>query len=229
MLTKTRGIVIKYLKYRETSIIIQIFTEDFGLTSFVVNGIRSQRSKKSIGYFQPFSLLELVAYMKPNRDIHRLSEYKYFAPVYNIQQDIRKSTIILFLSEVVGKLLVNEPSEEHKELFHYLAKSVVTFDAMDKEIENFHLHFLLKIMPYLGLGVEDGDSLIHSMELEMVEQDEQLIEFISGILHTPITDPVKGSGKLRFKALELILGYYQHHTSQFGEVKSLKVLHQVFQ
>lgn len=229
MIVKTRGIVIKYLKYRETSIIVQIFTEDFGLVSFMVNGIRSPRSKRSIGYFQPFSLLELVAYIKPNRDIQRLSEYKYFAPVHNIQQDIRKSTIILFLSEVLGKLVAPEPTQEHKSLFQYLVTSVITFDMMDREIENFHLHFLLKILPYLGLGVRDAEGLIHSMELEMIEQDKKLIDFISAILNTPVTDPVRTSGKVRFKALELILRYYQHHTNQLGDIKSLKVLHQVFQ
>lgn len=229
MTTKTRGIVIKYIKYKETSIIVQIFTEDCGLVSFIVNGIRSPKSKRSIGYFQPFSLLELVAYIKPGREIHHLSEYRYFAPVHNIQQDIRKSTIILFLSEILGKLLAHEPVEEHKALFGYLASSVITFDAMEKEIENFHLHFLLKILPHVGLGVEDADALLRSMEMEMIEQDEKLIEFISAIIDTPVTQPVKGSGQLRYKALELVLRYYQHHTTQFGDIKSLKVLHQVFQ
>lgn len=228
MISKTRGVVIKYLKYKESSIIVQIFTEDYGLVSFMINGIRSPRSKRSIGYFQPFSLLELVVYIKPNREIQRLSEYKFFSPVHSIQQDIRKSSIALFLSEVLGKLLVHEPDDEHSHIFNFLATSIQALDLMSSEIENFHLHFLLKLMPYLGVGVSDGRGLIHSMELEMVEQDDQLLEFISKILTTPMTDPIKSSGQIRFKALDLVLSYLQHHIAQFGEIKSLKILHQIF-
>lgn len=228
MIVKTRGIVIKYLKYQESSIIVQIFTEDFGLRSFMVNGIRSPRSKRSIGYFQPFSLLELVAYIHPGREIQRLSEYKYFAPVHHIQQDIRKSTIILFLAEILGKLLVNEPMEEHKSLFQYLVKSVMTFEAMEKEIENFHLHFLLKLLPYIGLEVKDGEGLVASMDMDIADHDGPLLEFISTILKTPVTEPVSGSGQVRYRALELVLRYFRHHSSGFGDIKSLKVLHQVF-
>ncbi|MEQ8554226.1 MAG: DNA repair protein RecO [Cyclobacteriaceae bacterium] len=227
MIEKTRGIVIKYLKYQETSIIAQIFTEKFGLTSFMINGIRSARSKRSIGYFQPFSLLELVAYTKSGRDIQRLSEYRYYAPAHHIQTDIRKSTIALFLSEILAKLLHHEKGDQ-EDLYRFLSDSIITFDSMSENVENFHLHFLLKILPYIGLGVEDGPELIKSMELEMIHEDQKLTQFLSALMNTEITGPVAGSGQLRFKALELILNYYHHHTDSIGEIKSLKVLHQVF-
>lgn len=228
MIIKTKGIVIKYLKYGETSIIVQIFTEELGVMSCMVNGIRSVRAKRSMGYFQPFSLLDVVVYMKPHREIQRLSEFKYFAPVHRIQQDIRKSTIVLFLAEVMGKFLLREEGADHKGLFAFLSRSILTLDVMESGVENFHLHFLLKILPYLGLGIEDGESLVHNMELELVEEDSQLIGFISRLLNTPISEPLKSSGAMRFKALELVLNYYRHHTAQQGEIKSLKVLHQVF-
>ena len=228
MIEKTRGIVIKYIKYQESSIIAQIFTEDYGLTPFMINGIRSARSKRSIGYFQPFSLLDLVAYVKSGREIQRLSEYKYLIPTHSIQTDIRKSTIVLFLSEILTKLLQHEKGpQEH--LFGFLLESIVQFDQMAEAIENYHLHFLLKILPYLGLGIDDGDALIRSMELEMIHEDDQLLAFVSRIIDSDYVDPVGGNGQLRFKALELTLNYYHHHTDVIGEIKSLKVLHKVFQ
>lgn len=228
MIEKTRGIVIKYMKYQESSIIAQVFTEDFGLTPFMINGIRSARSKRSIGYFQPFSILDLVAYVKLGREIQRLSEYKCLIPTHSIQTDIRKSTIVLFLSEILTKLLHHEKGpQEH--LFGFLLESIIQFDQMTEAIENYHLHFLLKLLPYIGLGIDDGDALIRSMELEMIHEDEQLLLFVSRIIDTEYTDSIGGNGQLRFKALELILNYYHHHTNAIGEIKSLKVLHQVFQ
>lgn len=228
MINKTRGIVIKYLKYQETSIIVTMFTEQYGLTSFIVNGIRSPKSKRSIAYFQPFSLLDLVVYMKPNREIQRLSEYKYLVPTPDLQLDIRKATVVLFLSEILSKTLKFEQGESHEELFGFLISSIFKFETLKQQIENFHIHFLLKMLPFVGLSIESGEELIRNMELEMIEEDQQLIGFISEILNTDYDDEIKGSGELRFKALQLILNYYEHHTTQIGEIKSLKVLHQVF-
>lgn len=227
MIDKTRGIVIKYLKYQESSIIVQIFTEKFGLASYIVNGIRSARSKRSIGYFQPFSLLELVVYNKSGRDIQRLSEYRYYAPVHSIQTDIRKSTIALFLSEILTKLLHHEKGSQ-EELYRFLSDSILIFDSLKSGIENFHLHFLLKILPYIGLAVGDGEELIRSMEMEMIHGDERLTQFVSTLIESNMNEHVSGNGQLRYKALELILNYYHHHTDVIGEIKSLKVLHQVF-
>ncbi|MFY0605750.1 MAG: DNA repair protein RecO [Cyclobacteriaceae bacterium] len=228
MIVNTKGIVIKYLKYQESSIIAQIFTEKYGFMSFIVNGIRSPKSKRSIAYFQPFSLLDIVGYVKPNREIQRMSEYKYFTPTHQIQQDIRKSSIVLFLTEILSKLLTQEKGEEHQRLFHFLSHSIIILDQLETEIENFHLHFLLKLLPHVGLGAQDGDEMLESMDLHMIEGDSQLIEFVTAIIKTNYNDRVGGSGAIRFKALEFLLNYYEHHTSQIGEIKSLKVLHQVF-
>ena len=228
MISKTRGIVIKYIKYRDTSIIVQIFTEDYGLVPFLINGIRSPRSKRSISYFQPFSLLELVAYIKSGREVQRLSEFKFFAPTHQLHQDIRKSAVTLFLAEILSKLLMHEPGEKHQPLFEFLSMSIQGLDQLDQQIENFHLHFLLKLMPHMGIGVEDGSLLIQAMESELGVRDPLLIQLISSILANPINAPIKSTGKVRSGALELVLEYIQHHTFHFGEINSLKVLQQVF-
>ncbi len=228
MIVHTRGIVIKYLKYQESSIIVQVFTEDYGYMPFIVNGIRSARSKRSIAYFQPFSLLDIVAYVKPNREIQRLTEYKYYAPSHAIQQDIRKSTIVLFLSEILAKLLSHEKGEAQHKLYKFLSDAIITLDHLDEEVENFHLHFLLKLLPLVGLGAADGDVMLESMELESIVDDQKLITFISKVLHSDYSTNIVGTGALRFKALEFLLNYYDHHTSQIGDIKSLKVLRQVF-
>ncbi len=229
MIANTRGIVIKYLKYQETSIIAQIFTEKYGLTPFIVNGIRSARSKRSIGYFQPFSLLDLIAYIKPNREIQRISDYKYLTPTYHIQQDIRKSSITLFLSEILGKILKHEQGESHEQLFSFLHESVLLFDRQTSKIENFHLHFLLKMLPYLGLSVDRGEELVENMDSEILEEDSEMLDFVTRIIQTEYETDIGGTGELRFKSLDLIIKYLRHHTAELSEVKSLKVLHQVFQ
>ncbi len=225
MIRKTRGIVIHYIKYQDSSIIVKIFTEEFGLVPFIVNGIRSSKSKRSIGYFQPFSLLDLVAYIKDGREIQRLSEYKYLQTTYSISQDIRKSTIVLFLSEILGKVLHHEEGNQ-SDLFQFLHDMTLMLNSMEKGIENFHLQFLMRFTPFLGIGIADGESFLESMEME--SPDNSTMKYISNLVHADLEDPIPASGAERLKALDLILQYYNHHGTSTGEIKSLKVLHQIF-
>ncbi len=225
MIQKTKGIVIHYIKYQDTSIIVKIFTDEFGLVPFIINGIRSSKSKRSIGYFQPFSLLEIVAYIKGGREIQRLSEYKYLQPTHNISQDIRKGTIVLFLSEILGKVLHQEQGNQH-ELFDFLHDMAISLDHLTTGVENFHLHFLIRLTPFLGIGISDGEELLDSMETET--SDQHVLDFISKLAHSELEDTLASSGNERTKALNLILRYYQHHGTPLGDIKSMKVLHQVF-
>ena len=41
MTHKTKGIVLRTVKYGETSVIVTILTELFGLQSYLINGVRS--------------------------------------------------------------------------------------------------------------------------------------------------------------------------------------------
>ncbi|HEX4373990.1 MAG TPA: recombination protein O N-terminal domain-containing protein, partial [Puia sp.] len=63
-LYKTNGIVLRTVKYGETSVIVTIFTDLFGIQSYLVNGIRtsSKKMQSKINLFQPAAVLQLVVY-----------------------------------------------------------------------------------------------------------------------------------------------------------------------
>src|SRR6188768_3165830 len=98
MLHKTRGIVFRFTKYGETSIIVNIFTELFGMQSYIVNGVRSKSSKNKIALYQPLTLLDLVVYHRDNANILRIKEIKCLYPYQFIPMDVRKSTIAMFVN-----------------------------------------------------------------------------------------------------------------------------------
>ena len=52
------GFVLHYKLYRETSLILEIFTQEFGKLSVIAKGARKLRSKFS-GLLQPFRLIKL--------------------------------------------------------------------------------------------------------------------------------------------------------------------------
>ncbi len=222
MICKTRGIVINYIKYQESSIICKIYTEDFGLQSFIINGLRSKKAKRSIGFFQPFSLLELDVYQKSTREIQRLTDYKFIKATPAIYEDMTKNAVVLFLSEITGKLLSGE-NEPHPNLFEFMMESIIEFNTLKEGVENFHLHFLLVLPDYLGYKVEED-----LLDSSLASSKENLKQLVYDLISSPYDHPVKTTGKIRYQLLEALINFYRLHIPQLGEIKSLKVLHNLF-
>lgn len=222
MIGKTQGIVLGYIPYGETSIITRIYTNKYGYQSFLVNSIRSSRSKQSIAYFQPFTLLDLVIYFNPNRDLQRISEYKAMSSDYAV--DIKKQTVLLFLAEVTDKLLRGE-EEENQSLFSFIREGILFFKR-EKYYPNFHIQFLLKLTPYLGLAVISGKSIYQNMN--RVSDFEEIEAYLESLITTEYDIENEVNGDVRKQALGAIIQYFQHHIDGFGQVQSLKVLAQIF-
>lgn len=149
MLFKTRGIVLSYIKYKESSIICKVFTEQFGLQSYLINSVRSKGSKNKIAYFQPFSLLDLVVYKHPKKEIQRISDYKPYYNATDLPYNIFKTTIALFLSELLAKCSSSEENQE--ELFSFISDSVQEFDQNTWEnSSSFHVLFLYRYLLLTG-------------------------------------------------------------------------------
>ncbi|RZK72244.1 MAG: DNA repair protein RecO, partial [Pedobacter sp.] len=103
MLHKTRGIILKTTLYSESSVVVQIFTEKFGIQSYMINGVKKPRAKISMNMLQPLHLVDMVVYHKHNTSIQRVSELRP-SPVYSsIPYNIVKSTVTQFLNEVLYK------------------------------------------------------------------------------------------------------------------------------
>jgi DNA repair protein RecO (recombination protein O) len=226
MIEKTHGIVFNYIKYKETSIIVKIYTRRFGLKSFIVNGIRSKKAKKSIGNFQPFTLLDLQVYYHENKDLLRLSDAKILYSTPNISQNITKSAIALFLTEILSKTLHHE-HHENNQLYHFLHQSIIELDQLSVSIEDFHLYFLIRFSSHLGFAISSTQQ-IKSYDLKPEEQG-YLNLIIQECAQTKLADArIFTSGKTRKNCLEAILSYYREHIEGFNEIKSLQVLHQIF-
>ncbi len=224
MLYKTKGIVFRFVKYRETSIIATVFTEKFGIQSYIVNSIRSKKGKSKIAFFQPLTLLDLVVYYKDSGKIHRISEMKCSHPFQSITTDFKKSTIALFLTEVLNKSIKEEG--EHPELFEFLYHSIQVLDHLTVAFENFHLQFLLKLSRYLGF-----EAL--SVLQEIVPQSVSLRPYFDEktILHTLHTQTygssIVMSNEQRRVVLHHILDFYEAHIDSFHHLKSVKVLREL--
>jgi DNA repair protein RecO (recombination protein O) len=222
VIAKTRGVVFRTTRYGETSIIVTIFTELFGLQTYIVNGVRSSKaSGHKIALFQPLTLLDMVVYHKEHASINRIKEAKCFFACHSIATEIKKSAVSMFIQEIVNKA-IREDASPAPDLFRFLLQSMITLDHQTEGYENFHLIFLLKLSHFLGFGPANCNQITGSRMLE-----ETAEKSLSALLRSEYTDKLSISADDRRLLLEQILIFYREHIGYAGEFRSIQVLRDV--
>ncbi|UKT63072.1 DNA repair protein RecO [Pedobacter mucosus] len=236
MLHKVRGIVLKTTNYSESSVIVQVLTDKFGMQSYLINGVKKPKAKIKINMLQSLHLLDMVVYHKVNTNIQRVSEVRQTPVFRTIPYDIIKTSIVIFLNEVLYKSIRQQAADDS--LFDYIFNSIAWFDESEEINPNFHLSFLLKLTRFLGFSPNDKrrtDQIYFDLqEGEFVSRPpvhsnylhkEDALGFIL-LFNTPLEKiyEIKFSNNQRRFLLDKILVFYTLHTASFGEVQSHKIL-----
>ena len=224
MIITTRGIVLRFTKYRETSIITDIFTEEVGVSTFIVNSVRSAKGKFKPSYFEPLSLIELTGYHQQDREINRLSEVKSMAPLHSLRQDIHKSSIVVFLTEILNKVIIEK--DQNTPLFNFIYNALLTFEGQ-AENNNFHLQFLLKLTKHLGFSVENPEDFVSESNNKRFYDNRQNLDLLTNLSQAPFEQHITIDSEKRATILQDIIFYYQQHMG-ITKLKSLSVLSTIF-
>jgi DNA repair protein RecO (recombination protein O) len=229
MLHKTKAIVLGHLKYGESSLIVNMYTEEFGVQSYIENGVRKAKARNKIALFQPLTLLDLVVYKKNNSSLNRLSEMKCAQPFQQIPYKIVKSTVGIFLSEILSNLLRGE-EEVNPSLFKFLEDSLIKFDKAETGYYNFHLQLLLKLTQFMGFYPSNAEELLEEVRpFHNIRLTTEQLAKLNILISAPnyFEEQANISGEERNIFLKLILQFYQIHSHSLKEVKSIKILHAV--
>jgi DNA repair protein RecO (recombination protein O) len=220
MTYKTKGIVLNFIKFKESSIICKIYTESFGLQSYIVNGVRSS-NKTKMSLFQPLTILDLVVYNKSSVNIQRLKEMKIDVIYMTNHTDIKKISVCIFLSELLSKILSNEPNQNEK--FNFLYNSFLIYDSLEKNIKNFHIQFLLKLTKFFGFQISDS-SQITKAYLNKKKQNDFVMDCIS----MDYNSKIHSNYSERNDVLNSLIIYFSQSLGVNIKLKSLQVLKEVF-
>ncbi len=234
MLIKTRGIIFKVLKYSETSLILDIYTEEKGLKKYIISGVRNKKSKLKTGVLQPISLVDLVAYFREDRDLHRIKEIKPAHIYQSIPFNLMKGTIALFMVELAQKTIREE--EANADLFEFLYHQFLSLDEMPTLNLDFHIHFMLELSGFLGfLPTKNWSEQIPFFDMReglFVSADPLHPYALNKALSAKIGQLLKKkSPKLSRKDRQLILNklidYYKIHVENFKGLNTHTVLKEV--
>nr|WP_317631448.1 DNA repair protein RecO [uncultured Flavobacterium sp.] len=236
MIILTKAIVISALKYNEKSLIVKCYTQAVGVkTYFVPSAYSSKKSQQKIAYFQPLTLLEIVSDHKNKGNLEHFKEVRLDVTYHSISIDIIKSTIVLFLSEILYATLKEEEANDN--LYQFLKTALLWLDANDG-VANFHLIFMVELSKYLGIFPDNSDD-----QLPLFDVKEGVFVSMSSLtcLNEYETLLFKNLLKLRFDSdknifnaserqilLKTLVDYYSYHFDGFRKPQSLDVLKEVF-
>ncbi len=146
MLTSDVGIVLRTIKYGESSNIAHVFTQEHGVIAIIVKGARKKKSRHS--YLQPLSIVLVEYYRKPSKDLYLCKQISQEEPFLTAHTDLLKQSVMMFLNELIYKTLKEETGDPH--LFKFLYKFLVAFDHQDFN-PNSHVWFLCHYSKFMGI------------------------------------------------------------------------------
>lgn len=240
MIHSTRGIVLQRINYSETSLIVRIYTEELGLRSYILKGVRKSGSRIPQGLLQNLSMLNLVVSHAANRNLNYIKEAAFAYTPERLLSDVKKSSLLMFMNEILVKSIREE--ESNRSLFEFLFDSLVTLDKLEKGISLFHIIFMIRLSRHLGffpgMNFSAQRDLFDLSEGRFVKQfrddRHQMPSDISRTFSELLSidyggiDKTKIAPAHRDSILEYLLQYYSEHLPGFGHIKSLKILKTIF-
>jgi DNA repair protein RecO (recombination protein O) len=239
----TKGIVIRSVKYGETSLIVTMLTELFGLQSYIVNGVRTstKRGSGQANLFQPAALLDMQVYHNEQKHLQRIREFKWACMYSSIYRNVIKNSVVLFMVELLQKT-IRQP-EAHGELFPFVEDALMHLDGADEKVTaNFPLFFITQLTHFSGFRISDGYSPNNSfLDLKegafvaelpphpysLGEPYTSVVSHLLKVMHPEELGEIALNQELRKRILASFITFYSLHIPEFGNIRTLEVLQEV--
>jgi DNA repair protein RecO (recombination protein O) len=238
-LFKSTGIVFRSSKYSESSLILDIFTREKGMRSFIVSGVRSAKTKNKASLYRHLNILDLVAYDKDDK-LARIKECSIEYHYKNLSYDVVRSSIGLFILEVCKNAI--REKEENLPLYDFIYDRLVLLDS-DKSLNLglYTIKFMLELSEYIGfMPINNFHSETTYFDLyngkfidntnEKYVASIEVSSAISMIDHMAMEELhiLSYPKELRSQILDDMVIYFRLHIEQFRELKTLEVLRAIF-
>ena len=234
-----RGVVLGTLKYGEKGLIVQMLTSSHGRQSYMVQGVGSRGRGSKLALFQPMFALEFEGLTSTKMDMHRFGEVHAGLVLQSIPFDVKKSTIALFMAEVLHRLV--KESEANEMLFDFVWGSVEALDAATEGVANFHLWFLSHLCRFLGFS--PGNEYMPEAWFNIAEghftrecppREYRISQENALILRDMLECDVRYLAEVglnrhqRVDFLSALMAYYSYHLDTINSVQSIRILQELF-
>lgn len=215
MIHSTPLIILATTKTGEKSLVLHCLSPAWGRRSFIA----SVSKRSSMALYLPLNILDAEVIENPRSDLWRIRNISSVRPLNGIRSNLDKNAMTLFMSEVLYRSIKDGANEEG--LFDWCLKSILTLEALESDFSNFHLRWLLELAGAMGFSPTADD--IAPFAGERIREISSLVSLgFSECLMMPL------SGSVRNEIAEILLDYLGWHTESRIEVRSLKVLRELY-
>ena len=233
MLVKTSGVVLKTIKYSNTSLISTIFTKEHGILTFMLKGALRSIKKGKGNILQPGYILDMEIHHKENRNFQFLKEYKLETIYQSIDFHFKKKSIALFLVEFSQNIL--DANEVNEELFDLLVENLLHLDKPNHIGDNIAIDYMKSCASLLGFGftedIQPGNyfDLLHG-SFDTLKKNRHTLELEESqlIYNFATNDEFRLTSTQRKALFEIYLEYFELHIPEFRKMKSPEVMREVF-
>ena len=232
MVVSTPAIVISKLKYKDNDLILKLLTRELGVCNFLVRNPAGKKRNKTINYFQPLTILSIEFENRNKSKLNYLKDIEIEYVFKSIHFDIKKSVVVLFISEILNKILNFQEKDEL--LFDFIRDSFIFFDK--NNFQNFHLFFLIHLTKYFGLfpQTDNIDGLFFDLEQGVFIEEQPPKHYITGAnldifkrllgIKFDQINNINITNNLRRDLIDDIITYYKYHFESFSNLKSIDVI-----
>lgn len=233
------------IRHSDRHNVTNVFTRERGRVAFLTPVGATKKGRQSVSRLLPMSVVEIQSNISATRDLHIPSSISPLKVWHSIYFDTRKSTVVMFISEFMQKLLRDAAPEPL--LWDFVVDSMGFFDAVKfpGSVANFHVTFLISLMPMMGIQPDVGN-YSEGMEFDMkagtmvlpfsaisdrgVRVDAVKSAFLPVLSRITFANSHKFrfSGKERSELLDMILKYYGCHFPGCDNLKSLDIMREIF-
>jgi DNA repair protein RecO (recombination protein O) len=172
MIIRTDALVLRSMKYGETSRIVTLFTREKGKIAVMAKGARLTKSRFG-STLQPLSYTQVVFYYKPTRDLQTLSESSHVEVFHDLGRDLEKIALGLRMGELVYALLQAE--DQHPMVFKLLLDTLRRLNEAPVRAANLLPYFQLRLAAILGFSPH-----LDREQVEAVGEEGGLLALDSG-------------------------------------------------
>ena len=233
---ESRIIVLHLTKYGDRAQVVQALDRDRGRTGFFLRGTGKGRGPQ--GQFHSLGILDITA-TRGKSDLEYIREAERPYPLTAIRTDPYKSAVALFIGELLYRGV--QEGAMDSDLFDFLEGEILSLEATDGSVANFHLKFLVDFCGAMGFRPKDNYTpetpLFLPYTAEFTGPDtlaDALTPEASLLLHQLLSLPreeallIPLNRDQRGYFAQKMVEYLSYHLSQNLNIRSLKVLHDLF-
>ena len=241
MKQKMQFIALRTVRHNDRHSILSAYSAECGRVAFAIPAGAGKEASRRRALLMPMSIVECVADIKPGREVSLMSEPRALAPLMGLRTNPIKSSIALFLAEVLGVVLRYGPPDST--LYKYICSSIEVLDLLpSNRSANFHVCFLWGLGRFIGIepdteeyrtgmvfDMQDGrfrmSAPLHPNYLD--SERSQAVAAVSRMRYATM-HLFKMSRAQRNELLDGILRYYSMHYAGLQSLRSLEVLRELF-